>query len=150
MQLNLPTYDDFRIRTNASGHREIFDRLRRRYVALTPEECVRQHFVNYLVEDLGYPMALMANEVSLEYNGVKRRCDTLVADASGDPLVIVEYKAPEVAITQQTFDQIVRYNMVLHARYLMVSNGIEHYCCRIDYSRDSYTFLQELPPYDQL
>lgn len=150
MQLNLPTYDDFRIRTNASGHREIFDRLRRRYVALTPEEWVRQHFVRYLIEQLHYPAALMANELSLVYNGVKRRCDTLVADASGDPLVIVEYKAPEVAITQQTFDQIVRYNMVLHARYLMVSNGIEYYCCRIDYSRDSYTFLQELPPYDQL
>ena len=83
-------------------------------------------------------------------NGIKRRCDTLVADHNGNPLVIVEYKAPTVEITQKTFDQIVRYNMVLHAKYLIVSNGMQHYCCMIDYSSNSYCFLKEIPNYNQL
>ena len=115
-----------------------------------PEEWVRQHFVHYLIETKQFPAALMANEVSLTQNGIKRRCDTLVADRQGQPLVIVEYKAPEIEITQQVFDQIVRYNMVLRARYLMVSNGMTHYCCQIDYVNNSYSFLNEIPCYSQL
>ena len=128
----------------------VFDRLRKRYVALTPEEWVRQHFVEYLIETKQFPAALMANEVSLTQNGIKRRCDTLVADREGQPLVIIEYKAPEIEITQQVFDQIVRYNMVLRARYLMVSNGMVHYCCQIDYENNTYGFLSEIPSYGDL
>ncbi len=128
----------------------VFDRLRKRYVALTPEEWVRQHFVEYLIEEKQFPAALMANEVSLTQNGIKRRCDTLVADREGQPLVIVEYKAPEIEITQQVFDQIVRYNMVLRARYLMVSNGMSHYCCQIDYENNTYSFLNDIPEYAEL
>ena len=128
----------------------VFDRLRKRYVALTPEEWVRQHFVDYLIEEKQFPAALMANEVSLTQNGIKRRCDTLVADREGQPLVIVEYKAPEIEITQQVFDQIVRYNMVLRARYLMVSNGMSHYCCQIDYENNTYSFLNDIPKYAEL
>lgn len=128
----------------------VFDRLRKRYVALTPEEWVRQHFVEYLIEEKQFPAALMANEVSLTQNGIKRRCDTLVADREGQPLVIVEYKAPEIEITQQVFDQIVRYNMVLRARYLMVSNGMSHYCCQIDYEDNTYSFLNDIPEYAEL
>ena len=146
--LNLPPYET-RLREE-EGSVQIFDELRGRYVALTPEEWVRQHFVEYLINEKHYPAALMANEVSLTQNGIKRRCDTLVADREGQPLVIVEYKAPDIEITQQVFDQIVRYNMVLKARYLMVSNGMVHYCCLIDYANSSYSFLSEIPDYDSL
>lgn len=128
----------------------VFDPLRRRFITLTPEEWVRQHFVRYLISEKGYPQALMANEVSLLQNGIKRRCDSLVADRQGRPLVIVEYKAPAIPITQAVFDQIVRYNMVLHARYLMVSNGMAHYCCRLDYEHNTYAFLREVPAYGEL
>ncbi len=129
---------------------QIFDRLRQRFVALTPEEWVRQHFVNYLIEVKQYPLALMGNEISLELNGVKRRCDTLVAANDGTPLAVVEYKAPSITITQATFDQIARYNMVLHAKCLMVSNGMSHYCCLFDDTKGTYSFLREIPPYPTL
>lgn len=148
MPLNLPEYP---LKVKKNGSRlSVFDRLRKRYVALTPEEWVRQHFVEYLIEEKQFPAALMANEVSLMQNGIKRRCDTLVADREGQPLVIVEYKAPEIEITQQVFDQIVRYNMVLRARYLMVSNGMSHYCCQIDYENNTYSFLNDIPEYAEL
>ena len=148
MPLNLP---DYPLKVKKNGSRlSVFDRLRKRYVALTPEEWVRQHFVEYLIETKQFPAALMANEVSLTQNGIKRRCDTLVADREGQPLVIIEYKAPEIEITQQVFDQIVRYNMVLRARYLMVSNGMVHYCCQIDYENNTYSFLTEIPSYGDL
>lgn len=149
MELNLPKYD-FNISKDEKGTVTIYDRLRRRYVALTPEEWVRQHFTRFLIEERGFPEGLMANEVSLTQNGIHRRCDTLVADPGGEPLAIVEYKSPSVAVTQKTFDQIVRYNMVLKARYLMVSNGLAHYCCEIDYDTGTYRFLQDIPPYSTL
>ena len=125
MQLNLPTYT-FNIKAKPNGSKVIFDTLRRRFVTLTPEEWVRQHFVRFLVDEKGFPAALMANEV------------------------IVEYKAPHIEISQNTFDQIVRYNMVLHASYLIVSNGLNHYCCRINYADDSYVFLNDIPSYSDL
>lgn len=147
-QLNLPDYQ-FNIKSNKKGYL-ILDTLRRRWVALTPEEWVRQNFVRYLIDDRQFPAALMNNEISLTQNGIKRRCDTLVADQNGNPLVIVEYKAPSIEITQKTFDQIVRYNMVLKAQYLIVSNGLSHYCCKIDYENNSYSFLKEIPCYSEL
>lgn len=149
MTLNLPQYD-FNIKLTSKGNRVIFDRLRRRFVALTPEEWVRQNFVEYLIADRGFPAGLMSNEMSLTQNGISRRCDTLVADRHGNPAVIVEYKSPFIKITQTVFDQICRYNMVLKANYLIVTNGITHYCCRIDYSSNSYTFLPDIPPYSSL
>lgn len=148
MALNLP---DYPLNVKKNGNRLlVFDRLRKRFVALTPEEWVRQHFVEYLIQEKQFPSALMGNEVSLTQNGIKRRCDTLVADRQGKPLVIVEYKAPKIEITQQVFDQIVRYNMVLRARYLMVSNGMTHYCCRIDYDNNTYAFLTDIPRYEEI
>ena len=128
----------------------ILDTLRKRWVTLTPEEWVRQNFVRFLIEDRDFPAALMNNEISLTQNGIKRRCDTLVADRQGTPLVIVEYKAPSIEISQKTFDQIVRYNLVLQAKYLIVSNGLRHYCCKIDYEHNSYCFLEEIPCYSEL
>ena len=147
--LNLPPRS-FNIKLTPQGNCVIFDRLRRRFVALTPEEWVRQNFVEHLIADCGFPAGLMGNEMSLTQNGISRRCDTLVTDRQGCPLVIVEYKAPSVKITQAVFDQICRYNMVLKARYLIVSNGLAHYCCRIDYSTGSYSFLPSIPRYNDL
>lgn len=147
-RLNLPEYQ-FNIKNKEDAF-VILDTLRKRWVTLTPEEWVRQNFVRFLIDDREFPAALMNNEISLTQNGIKRRCDTLVADRQGNPLVIVEYKAPNIEITQKTFDQIVRYNMVLRAKYLVVSNGMSHYCCKIDYNNNSYCFLEEIPCYGQL
>ena len=141
---------EYKVKKREDGSWAIWDRLRERWVALTPEEWVRQHFVEWLITDKGFPAALMGNEVSLTQNGISRRCDTVVGDRTGQPLVIVEYKAPSINITQKVFDQIVRYNMVLKARYLMVSNGLVHYCCQIDYEKNSYRFLEEIPCYESL
>jgi len=148
MELNLPKYD-VRV-TKENGMLKIYDRIRMKFVALTPEEWVRQHFVNHLIENLEYPASLIANEIGLTLNGTRRRCDSVVFNNSGKPMVIIEYKAPEIAINQKVFDQIVRYNMALHADYLFVSNGLTHYCCSIDYATGSYAFLQEIPPYASL
>ena len=111
---------------------------------------MRQHFVNYLITELGYPHELTANEVALRLNGTLRRCDTVVFDRTLRPLAIVEYKAPQVAVTQKVFDQIARYNIVLEAPCLIVSNGLRHYCCRFDRARGSYAFLREVPDYPTL
>ncbi len=146
MKLNLPSYNT-RVAVSASGERSIYDRLRQKYVALTPEEWVRQHFVEFMIVRRGYPQSLMANEVGITLNGTKRRCDTVVFDRHGCPVMIVEYKAPTIEVTQKTFDQIVRYNMVLRVKYLVVSNGLTHYCCAIDYQQMSYRFLPDVPEY---
>ncbi|WP_304475922.1 type I restriction enzyme HsdR N-terminal domain-containing protein [uncultured Muribaculum sp.] len=148
MELNLPSFD-IRLQRDDEGVK-IFDRLRKKCIILTPEEWVRQHFVNYLINHKGFPESLMANEIGITLNGTRRRCDTVVFDKHGSPMVIVEYKASSIVISQSTFDQIVRYNMVLHARYLIVSNGMNHYCCRIDYDNMSYDFLKEVPDYADL
>lgn len=135
----------------ADGVVRVFDRLRRKPVALTPEEWVRQHFVAYLIDSLGFPETLMANEVAITLNGTSRRCDTVVYSRQGlVPQVIVEYKAPSVAITQRVFDQIVRYNMVLQVEWLMVSNGLQHFCCHVDYANRRVRFLESIPAYAEL
>lgn len=148
LELNLPPYE--KKITKKDDKPFILDVIRRQYVALTPEEWVRQNFVHFLIEYKGYPQSLMANEVQLKLNGMSRRCDTVVYDRTLRPRVIVEYKAPSVSITQKVFGQICRYNMVLQVDYLIVSNGLAHYCCRIDYPTRSYTFLQEIPEYQSL
>lgn len=142
-ELNLPSFDKKVIQKD--GKPFIFDIIRRQYVALTPEEWVRQHFIHYLISEKGYPQSLMANEVQLKLNGMSRRCDTVVYDRTLRPRVIVEYKAPTVNITQQVFDQICRYNMVLQVDYLIVSNGLVHYCCKVDNNTHTYTFLKDIP-----
>ena len=149
MTLNLPRRN-FNVKVTPQGNRVIFDRLRRRFVTLTPEEWVRQNFVEFLIADRGFPAGLMSNEMSLTQNSISRRCDTVVTDHHGSPMVIVEYKAPSIKITQTVFDQICRYNMVLQAQYLIVSNGLQHYCCKIDYTHNSYSFLPDVPSYNAL
>lgn len=146
-RLNVPAAD-MRIRPRGDAGAEVYDRWRRRWVALTPEEWVRQHFVSMLVTECGYVSGRVANEVSIKLNNTARRCDTVIYDSSMRPWMIVEYKAPDVRVTQETFDQIVRYNMVLKARYLVVSNGLVHFCCEISYETRSYRFLPEIPAYN--
>lgn len=148
--LNLPAARLNLRRDESTGDVKVFDRLRRKWIVLTPEEWVRQHFTWMLIDQLGYPEGRMANEVSLTLNGTARRCDTVVFGPGCEPEVIVEYKAPTVPVTQAVFDQIVRYNMVMKARMLIVSNGINHYCCLIDYATRSYRFLTEIPTYASL
>ena len=145
-ELNLPSIKI----ANENGHQTIFDVLRRKYVALTPEEWVRQHFVHYLIEHKGYPQSLMANEIQLAIGNKKLRCDSVLYDRSLKPRMIIEYKAPTVNITQKVFDQITIYNMLLHVDYLVVSNGIKHYCCRMDYENQKYLFLDDIPNYQEI
>ena len=148
MEINLPPYE-IKWREH-NGHRQIFDFLRRKYVALTPEEWVRQHFVHFLIEQKGYPKGLLANEVEQKIGDKKLRCDTLLYNKELRPRMIIEYKAPEIAITQRVFNQITVYNFLLHVDYLIVSNGRQHYCCRMDYEKGEYTFLQDIPHYTEL
>jgi len=119
-------------------------------VTLTPEEWVRQHFVNYLITEKGYPKELIANEISIVLNGTNKRCDTVAYNRFLAPVFIAEYKSPTVAIKQSVIDQIIRYNMVLKVRYLVVSNGMQHFCCRIDFETGNYTYLNEIPMYDSI
>ncbi len=146
--LNLPTYD-FRIR-ELDSKRQIFDAYRKKFVALTPEEWVRQNFARYLVEEKQFPGSLMAMEKGLQVAKRTKRTDIVIYSRSGNPLVIVECKAPEVKITPDVFDQIVRYNITLNANYLIVTNGLEHFCCQLSYSDNSYTFLKDIPEYSIL
>ncbi len=144
-RLNLPSIP-LRLK-DEEGIVKVFDPLRDKYVALTPEEFVRQHFTAWLRDARHYPASLMANEIGIEVNGTRKRCDTVVFGNDGKPMVIVEYKAPDVTVNQAVFDQIVRYNMTLHADYLVVSNGINHYCCVMDYESGTYHFIPEIPDY---
>lgn len=127
------------------GILKVFDSFRGKYVALTPEEYVRQHFTSWLTSDLCYPKSLVSNEVSIKLNNTSRRCDTVVFRSDGSPLMIAEYKAPTVNITQEVFDQIARYNLVLRSRFLVVSNGMNHYCCEMHYDSYTYSFLSSIP-----
>ena len=143
LPLNLPNFD-IKVKKTAE-QLLVWDEARRKYVALTPEEWVRQHFVHFLIAEKGYRQELIANEVSISLNGTAKRCDTVIFDRQLTPLVVVEYKAPSIPITPKVFEQIVRYNMVLHVQYLIVSNGMRHFCCQIDYETQSYRFLKEIP-----
>lgn len=145
LDLNLP---QFEVKLKKQDKLYIWDQARCKYVALTPEEWVRQHFVNYLIVQLGYPSTLIANEVEIKLNGQKRRCDTLIYDRNLSHIVIIEYKAPTVPIDQHVVDQIVRYNMVLKVQYLIISNGLEHYCFELNYDTASYSYLKEIPSYE--
>ena len=147
-ELNLPKYE-IRI-GRKDGRLTIFDFLRRRYVALTPEEWVRQHFTHFLVEHKSYPQGLLANEVELSVGDKSLRCDSVLYDRELRPRMIVEYKAPHIKLTQKVFQQIATYNLLLHVDYLVVSNGIEHHCVKMDYDNEKYLFLEDIPEYKNL
>jgi len=145
-QLNFPHYQ-FKLRETA-GKPEVFDPVRRKFVALTPEEWVRQHVIRYLSEDRKYPISLIHVEGGLELNNQKKRFDLLVYNNLGQPQVLVECKAPGVKISQAVFDQAARYNMAFKVSLLFVSNGLEHYCCQVDFEKESITFLNTIPQYN--
>lgn len=146
--LNLPLYEA-KIKTQ-DDKVTIFDILRQKFVALTPEEWVRQNFVHFLVEQCGYPYELMANEVELRIGKKHLRCDSVLYDRTLRPRMIIEYKKPSVKLTQKVFDQISVYNLKLKVDYLVVSNGLQHYCCRMDYENQRYVFLPTIPPYAEI
>ena len=146
LELNLPSADIGLERRD--GRLFIWDFVRRRWVVLTPEEWVRQHFSHWMTEHLGYPLARLGHEISLEQNGMQRRADAVFYDHEGRPLVIVEFKAPHIAISQKTFDQISRYNMVLQVPYLIISNGLQHFCLHV--REDGMEFLREIPRYGEI
>ncbi len=144
-KLNLPTYN-FKLKSS-ENKTLIFDKLRKKYIVLTPEEWVRQHFVYFLIEEKKYPVTLIAIEKQLTINNLKKRSDILVFNTDGKPEIIVECKAPNIKITQDTFDQIARYNLKLKANYLLVTNGLEHFYCKMDHKNETYIFLKDIPNY---
>jgi hypothetical protein len=146
--LNLPTYF-FRIKEDR-GKKYIFDEIRRRYVLLTPEEWVRQHLVNYLVKTKDFPLSLISVEKGFHARQRRHRYDLLVFDRKGEPIMIIECKAPGVEINQQVFDQASRYNVRYLASYMLISNGLKHYCCRINKINRQYQFLHEIPDYAEM
>jgi hypothetical protein len=146
--LNLPEFE-FAYQT-VGETRMIFDPVRRKYVALTPEEWVRQHFVQYLLQDRGYPAPLLAVEVGFSYQHMPRRADVVVYGRAGRPLLVAECKAPDVSLSQRAFDQIARYNVVLGASCLAVTNGRQHYACMVDAATGAVSFLNAIPSYKEL
>ncbi len=146
-KLNFPQYS-FRFK-NSQNKIAVFDDLRKKFVILTPEEWVRQHCVKYLQNEKNYPLSLINVEKQLQIAGLTKRYDIVVFEPQGTIQVIVECKAPSVKITQDTFDQIARYNLSLQANYLMVTNGIEHFFCQLDYENENYIFLKEIPEYSR-
>lgn len=143
--LQLPPYP-FRI-TDENGRLMLFDEIRKKQVVITPEEWVRQHFVQYLINQKSYPKTLIKLEGGLRVNGMPRRSDIVVFNKDGGKMLMVECKAPSVAITQKVFDQVARYNMAHKIGLLAVTNGLQHYYCAINFADESYRFIEELPAY---
>ena len=149
MKLNLPEYN-FRIRKDENQKDEIFDELRKKFIVLTPEEWVRQNFLKFLREDKKYPDSLIAVEKGIIVNTMKKRFDAVVYNNMGKPEVLIEFKAPGIKLDQKVMEQISRYNLSLNVRYLIVSNGLTHYCCVVDKASNSISFLKEIPDYNKL
>lgn len=147
-KLNLPGYH---FRTLQKHQKElIFDEFRRRWVTLTPEEWVRQNFLKFLKEDKGFPKTLMTVEKKVDINGLQQRFDLLVYNRKGNPLMVAEFKAPDIAINQAVFDQAIRYNNSLKAPYILVSNGMVHFVCQIDFKGGRAEYLKEIPEFNSL
>lgn len=142
-------YKDLSIKEH-NGRRYVLDILRRKYIALTPEEWVRQSFIRFVVEKKNYPQALLANEISLNLGNKKLRADSVLYDKMLKPRMIIEYKAPKISITQRVFDQIFSYNILLSVPYIIVTNGIEIYVCKLDEKEKRYMFLDDMPSYEEL
>ncbi|MFN0274580.1 MAG: type I restriction enzyme HsdR N-terminal domain-containing protein [Chitinophagales bacterium] len=143
VQLTFSKYN-FTIKTDDT-QQLIFDVIRRKYVSLTPEEWVRQHIIHYLLYDHHFPKALISVEKQVVVNTLSKRTDIVLYNTSASPKLIVECKAPEVKITQKTFEQIARYNLSLQVPYLWVTNGATHFLCSIDHQKHNFTFLENLP-----
>lgn len=148
--LNLPSYE-CRQRLSPTSHlEEIWDTQRKKWVRLTPEEWVRQHFIHFLIEHYNYPAGRIGNEIPIKVGQLEKRCDSVVFGNQGEPLMIIEYKAPSVQITQKVFDQIARYNITLQVDWLIVSNGLQHYCCHLLRNENRIEFLKGVPQYEDM
>lgn len=147
-QLNLPLYN-FRIKIH-NEKQHIFDNQRKKFVVLTPEEWVRQHFIKFIIDEKGYPTSRIAIEKQIVVNGLKKRCDAVIYSSKMQPCMIIEFKAPSVELKQATFDQAAVYNSKLKVDYLIVSNGISHLACKIDVENSRYSFLQDIPFYHDI
>ncbi len=147
LPLNFPAYT-FRFK-NSENKVHIFDVIRKKFVVLQPEEWVRQHLVHYLITNKKYPISLINVEKQLTINGLKKRYDVIVFNTDGSINILCECKAPEIKITQTTFDQIARYNMNLKANYLMITNGLEHFYCKMDFEQEKYYFLKDIPDFSR-
>ncbi|MGB5666584.1 MAG: type I restriction enzyme HsdR N-terminal domain-containing protein [Maribacter sp.] len=145
--LNFPVYD-FRFK-NSENKVQIFDAIRKKFVVLQPEEWVRQNVVQFLINDKKYPKSLINVEKQLTINSLNKRYDVVVYNPKGNITILVECKAPKISITQQTFDQIASYNMQLKAEYLMVTNGLDHFYCKMDYTEEKYWFLDHIPDFSR-
>lgn len=145
--LCFPQYD-FRFK-NSENTRYIFDIIRKKFVVLQPEEWVRQHVIHYLIQDKGYPKSLINVEKTIRMHGLSKRYDLVVFSPRGEILLLAECKAPSVKITQDTFDQIARYNMALRSRILLLTNGMNLYCCEMDFENEKYTFLEQVPEFSR-
>jgi len=144
-ELNFPKFS-FRFK-NSENKISIFDVIRKRFVILQPEEWVRQHCVHYLIENKGYPKSLINVEKELTVNKMRKRYDIVVFNSDGSIYLIVECKSPKIVINQSTFDQIAQYNLSLNASYLMITNGLNHYYCQMDFNEEKYNFLKDIPEY---
>jgi len=142
---NFPDYSVFRIREG-----EIFDTIRKRFVKLTPEELVRQHLLRYLLEVKKFPASLIAVEKELLVAGIKKRTDVVVYSNQAEPLLIAECKSPDVLLSQSTFNQAARYNLSLSVSCFVLTNGLTHFCCRLNSAEKKYDFLEEIPEYSEL
>lgn len=149
MKLNLPEYR-FKTRKNISGKDEIYDDFRKKYLILTPEEWVRQNFINYLVKEKNYPASLIAIEKGIKLHSMQKRFDAVIYDRKGTPTVLIEFKSPDVLINQKVMEQISRYNLTLNVNYLIVSNGMVHYCCFIDRVSGNISFLKNIPDFEEI
>jgi type I site-specific restriction endonuclease len=147
-QLNLPEYK-FRVKIQDSKE-FIFDNLRKKFVVLTPEEWVRQHFIRFLIEEKKYPASFIAVEKQIELNGLRKRCDAVVYNPNFEPMAIIELKAPQIQLTQSTFDQAAVYNSKLKVDYLLISNGLNHYACKVDTVNSRYAFFEQIPDFNSL
>jgi hypothetical protein len=148
-ELNLPAYS-FKIKEGEGDQRLIFDPIRRRYIVLTPEEWVRQHFINFLVNHRSYPAALIGVEVTFRLNDLSRRVDLMVYNRLGNPLLVVECKSPDIKISKDVFDQVIEYNMKFKLDYLLITNGISHYGLKMDSESGKFEFLSDIPYYGSL
>ncbi|HQV34914.1 MAG TPA: type I restriction enzyme HsdR N-terminal domain-containing protein [Flavobacterium sp.] len=145
-KLNFSDYS-FRFK-NSENKVSVFDEIRKKFIVLTPEEWVRIHVVQYLIQEKNYPKSLINVEKLIKINTISKRYDIVVYQPNGEIFLLIECKKPDVSINQLVFDQIARYNLTLKAKYLMVTNGLNHYFCQMDFEQERYVFLKDIPDYE--
>lgn len=145
-KLNFPAYT-FRLK-NSENKVAIFDEIRKKFIILTPEEWIRQHVIQFLLQDKNYPKSYINVEKLIKVNDLSKRYDIIVYQPNGEIYLLIECKSSDIKIDQNTFDQIARYNLTLKAKYLMVTNGLNHYFCQMDFEKEKYIFLKELPNFE--